>query len=66
MKTRGKTKVDVPGSEYSKDGMDPNDLLDEGDNTNGFSEEKVDNVSFTFPSPKISNVSLDPTTKSRE
>lgn len=42
MKTRGKTKVET--TDYFRDPGDARDLMDDGENTNGYTDEKVDDV----------------------
>ena len=45
MKTRGKGKTDLGPSDLN----DPRDFLEEGENTNGFNDDRIDDViSFFF------------------
>jgi len=44
MKTRGKTKVENPSIDYLRDTGDSRDLMDDGENTNGYTDEKVEDV----------------------
>ncbi len=46
MKTRGKGKGDIP------DMTDPRDFLEEGENTNGFNDERADDVILFINFPK--------------
>ena len=46
MKTRGKVKGDTWNVDYSKEGADNRDLLDDGADANGYAEEKVDDVNL--------------------
>ena len=54
MKTRGKGKGDIP------DMTDPRDFLEEGENTNGFNDERADDVILfiVFQKSKISRALL--------
>ena len=46
MKTRGKTKVQNP--DYSKDGSEARETMDDGNETNGYSEDKSNEVSLSW------------------
>lgn len=53
MKTRGKVKGDTWNVDYAKDGSDNRDLLDDGADVNGYSEEKTDDVSLCTLSANV-------------
>ena len=48
MKTRGKGKGDIGPTDMS----DPRDFLEEGENTNGFNDERADDVILLINYPK--------------